>query len=180
MAQNTNMSARELYQLAHELHKANHKSLFIETCEILFCNFPDSDEANWAIKRFKLTEQDITDFQGSLSKLISCPDCKQEVSRKAASCPNCGRVINDQFAIKAKNTSSPFALSCLFISIISMFTPAILAIVVVATAVILGIFSLMKREKQGKIAVIGIVLSLLVLLFVNKQLDEVQNLLLNL
>jgi hypothetical protein len=28
-----------------------------------------------------------------IPKLMPCPDCKKEVSRNAASCPHCGRVM---------------------------------------------------------------------------------------
>lgn len=39
------------------------------------------------------------------SKLINCPDCEKEVSRRAASCPNCGCPISSEPQIKSTSTA---------------------------------------------------------------------------
>lgn len=113
MAQNDLLSARELYDLAYKLHKANDKNSLVGTCEILLSKFPDSDESKWAIRRFKLAEQGDCDKCGGNippiaetcncggqripappnlqpKKLVPCRVCEKEIATEAATCPYCG------------------------------------------------------------------------------------------
>lgn len=39
--------------------------------------------------------------------LITCPDCKKEISSKAESCPNCGYPINSEPSKNRINTPPP-------------------------------------------------------------------------
>lgn len=173
MDQRVQLSAENLYRQAFEFHKKNDQKNLMETCAILLSYFPNSNEANWAIKRFKLTEQDISLLKESLPKLINCPDCNREVSRNAVSCLNCGCLLNP--AHEERNASSPFAIACIVISVISMFTPVILVNIVIIGAVICGVFSLVRREKLKPLAIVGIVISLMVFWSANKQMDDARS-----
>lgn len=111
------LSARELYDLAYNFHRTDHKDTMMEACETLLTKFPDSDEAKWAIKRFKLAAQEgDCDKCGRVipplaekcncggqrmpappppskpqpKKLVPCRVCEKEIAAEAVSCPHCG------------------------------------------------------------------------------------------
>jgi hypothetical protein len=111
-----------------------------------------------------------------ISNLIACPDCGKEISKKATSCPNCGCPISGESNEKQEISSfSSFAIACICAGIIALFTPVIFINFIVITSVILGIFSMVKKEKLQAIAIIGIILSLTAFYFANKQMDEARS-----
>lgn len=95
MAQNDQLSAGELYDLALHYYKANDKSSLVETCEILMCNFPDSNEAKWASNRFELSRDD-------------CDKCGEKIPPITAKC-HCGghRIPEPPKPTKLPKTPTP-------------------------------------------------------------------------
>jgi len=120
----------------------------------------------------------VTDFPDNeilpdSPKIINCPDCNKEISAKAITCPQCGSPINYQsLEHKIKTSSSPFAIACILTSGIVLFTPLIFINFIVVGSVVLGIFSLARKEKLMFLAVAGIIISLLSFFSANKQMDD--------
>lgn len=109
-------------------------------------------------------------------KLITCPDCGKKMSKRAAACPNCGsQLAGSTNTQKGEKGSSPFALACLCVSIVTMFTPVIFVNFIAITAVIFGIFSLVRKERLALLAIIGLILSVIMFVSANKQMDEVRS-----
>lgn len=51
-------SAKELYRNAWVFYDQKSKNDLLETCHLLFSNFPNSKEANWAVSNFKIKPDD--------------------------------------------------------------------------------------------------------------------------
>jgi predicted RNA-binding Zn-ribbon protein involved in translation (DUF1610 family) len=79
----------------------------------------------------------VTVDEGKRTNLIACPDCEREVSRRAASCPNCGCPIAPQ-----TQTRKPRCPTCG-----SERVERIEAVDKVKSAIMFGVFSLGKLTK---------------------------------
>lgn len=53
------LNAKELYNQAYRYNEAGDRKNLLKTCQILLDNFPNSKEAKWATKNFKLIPTDI-------------------------------------------------------------------------------------------------------------------------
>lgn len=74
-----------------------------------------------------------------------------------------------------KKTFSPFAIACVCAAVVGIFTPVIFTNFIVITSLILGIFSFVKKEKLKLLAIIGLLLSVMVFYYSNKQMDEARS-----
>ena len=60
MIEADSLKARDIYEKAYKFSADNDKNNLLETCKLLLSNYPDSKEAKWAIKRFNLSQADVT------------------------------------------------------------------------------------------------------------------------
>lgn len=174
MEQGKELLARELYDRAYQFHKKHDRENMLDTCKTLLCNFPASDEAGWAVKRFVLTEQEIAQITGSIPKLLACPDCGKEVSRHAAACPHCNCPISPTPHVTHRDrpTSSPLAIASVSASLVALFTPVLLVNVILLVAIVCGLWSLIKKEPSKILAVSGLAIAVIVFISASKQMDE--------
>ncbi|MFA4918360.1 MAG: DUF2628 domain-containing protein [Thermodesulfovibrionales bacterium] len=77
----TNLKKRG-YQFAHMISA--------QTAEAALVLFVQEEKSSKQVHPVEATTVDERQHSEPISKLINCPDCNKEVSRKAASCPNCG------------------------------------------------------------------------------------------
>lgn len=136
--------------------------------------------------------------------LINCPTCSKAISVNAAACPKCGEPLTEESKTKAiekavfepvesededeakytkvakepekeKSTASPFALSCLVVSIIGFWTPVIFVNFIVVVAVVLGIISVSRKENGRLLAIIGILIAFYCFRAASDQMEQAQS-----
>lgn len=170
--------------------------------DYLIKRFPESKEAKQAQQYLKeymnsqFKQQEKT--SKSIPKLMKCPTCSNAISVHATSCPKCGEpltveIINRAVKIASSEPleqdeanyvkelkqegplASPFALSCLVVSLIGFWTPVVFVNFIVVVAVVLGIISLSRKENMKILAIIGILLSLYCFNAASDQMEEVSS-----
>ena len=99
---------------------------------------------------------------GYKNNMIFCPECGNKISRNAAMCPKCGYRLNNNTNNEAVN---PVCLSGMVVAIVSFFVD--LFGLVSLTALILSTVGLAKapKGKNRTFAIVGVVLSILELLY---------------
>ena len=119
-------------------------------------HFPSSGAVcNDCITKYDATATDSVEE----SNLIACSDCGKDISRHAASCPNCGRPIRGETAKKQEISSfSPFAIASLCLGLLGLATPVVFVNFIGVASVILGILSLLRRERLMAIGLLGCVI----------------------
>ena len=100
---------------------------------------------------------------GFENNMFFCPECGNKISRNALMCPHCGYQSNN--SINNSESVNPICLSGMVVAIVSFFID--LFGLMSITALVLSIVGITKatKGKNRTFAIIGIVLSVLELLY---------------
>lgn len=97
--------------------------------------------------------------------LIECPECKQNISNNATSCPHCGNPTNNIIhEIQENKATSIFQILAILAFVVTLFTPKLIATLPILATLVLCTLSLFRKEKRRLLSWAVLLLSLFLLL----------------